>query len=994
MKKQLNIKKLILLNLPYILMGLFSTNFGEAWRMAVGADASAKMLSFFSTLPVALASWWPSLHPLDLLVGLCCGGGLRLAVYLKSKNAKKYRHGMEYGSARWGTREDIAPYVDPVFQNNVILTKTESLTMNSRPKDPKTARNKNVLVIGGSGSGKTRFWLKPNLMQMHSSYVVTDPKGTILVECGKMLQRGAPKLGKDGKPMKDKHGKVIYEPYRIKVLNTINFKKSMHYNPFAYIHSEKDILKLVTTLIANTKGEGKAGDDFWVKAETLLYCALIGYIHYEAPVEEQNFSTLIEFINAMEVREDDEEFKNPVDLMFDALEAEKPNHFAVRQYKKYKLAAGVVCSKRLLNQAVGKSLRTHNLKPKKGAQVMRKNEKITALYERLSRDDFGKDDDQQRESNSISNQKAMLEEFAARQGFTNIVHFTDDGISGTCFDRPGFLAMMKEVEAGNVEYLCIKDMSRMGRDYLKVGQIMEILRQRGVRLIAINDGVDSARGDDDFTPFRNIMNEYYARDTSRKIRSTFQSKGKSGKHLTGTVIYGYLWNEARDQWLVDPEAAEVVKRIFAMTIDGYGPYQIASKLKEEKVLIPSAYLAQHGEGVNKNKTFKDVYGWGSSTICNILEKREYLGHTINFKTRKHFKDKKSHYVPEDEWTIFENTHEPIIDQQTFDLVQKIRGNVRRYPDGWGEAAPLTGLLYCADCGGKMYVHRTNNGKRISQYTCSQYSKVPVGKLCTTQHRINEDVVLSLVSEMLKAIAEYAKHDRAEFVRVVQEAQSSQQTAEVKKQRTRLATAKQRVSELEVLLCKIYEDNILGKLSDSRYATLDAQYEKEQSELTVEISDLEKAIKSYEKHEKDADRFIALIDKYENFDKLTIAMLNEFIEKILVHERDRKGSIQTTQEVEIYFNFVGRFVPPAFGEVELTPEELEEIRKREERKDRLHQNYLKRKANGKQKEYEERTKAKKKAEIEARKQAIRTEDIARGVFIPVSSLPQLGPRKGA
>ena len=258
----------------------------------------------------------------------------------------------------------------------------------------------------------------------------------------------------------------------------------------------------------------------------------------------------------------------------------------------------------------------------------------------------------------------------------------------------------------------------------------------------------------------------------------------------------------------------------------------------------------------------------------------------------------------------------------------------------------------------------------------------------------KNVVLSLVSEMLKAIAEYAKHDRAEFVRVVQEAQSSQQTAEVKKQRTRLATAKQRVSELEVLLCKIYEDNILGKLSDSRYATLDAQYEKEQTELTAEISVLEKAIKSYEKHEKDADRFIALIDKYENFDKLTIAMLNEFIEKILVHERDRKGSIQTTQEVEIYFNFVGRFVPPAFGEVELTPEELEEIRKREERKDRLHQNYLKRKANGKQKEYEERTKAKKKAEIEARKQAIRTEDIARGVFIPVSSLPQLGPRKGA
>ena len=971
--KQINYKKLILPNIPYVFFVYLFDKVGQAVRLAPGADISAKILNITQGFSAAFENALPSVYPLDLLVGIVGAVIIRLIVYVKGKNAKKYRKGAEYGSARWGNAEDIKPYIDPDFQNNIILTQTERLTMNSRPKQPKYARNKNVVVIGGSGSGKTRFFVKPNLMQLHSSYVLTDPKGTVLIECGKLLQRAG---------------------YRIKVLNTINFKKSMHYNPFVYIRSEKDILKLVNTLIANTKGEGeKSAEDFWVKAERLLYCALVGYIWYEAPAEEMNFITLLELINASEAREDDEEYQSPVDLLFADLEERDPDHFAVKQYRKYKLAAGVVCSKRLLNQAVGKSLRTHNPKSKKGAQVMRKNEKITALYERLSRDDFGKDDDQQRESNSISNQKAMLEEFAARQGFTNIVHFTDDGISGTCFDRPGFLAMMKEVEAGNVEYLCIKDMSRMGRDYLKVGQIMEILRQRGVRLIAINDGVDSARGDDDFTPFRNIMNEYYARDTSRKIRSTFQSKGKSGKHLTGTVIYGYLWNEARDQWLVDPEAADVVKRIFAMTIDGYGPYQIASKLKEEKVLIPSAYLAQHGEGVNKNKTFKDVYGWGSSTICNLLEKREYLGHTINFKTRKHFKDKKSHYVPEDEWTIFENTHEAIIDQQTFDLVQKIRGNVRRYPDGWGEAAPLTGLLYCADCGGKMYVHRTNNGKRISQYTCSQYTKVPCGTLCKTQHRINEDVVLSLVSEMLKAIAEYAKHDRAEFVRVVQEAQSSQQTTEVRKQRTRLATAKQRVSELEVLLCKIYEDNILGKLSDSRYATLDAQYEKEQSELTAEISVLEKAVKSYEKHEKDADRFIALIDKYENFDKLTIAMLNEFIEKILVHERDRKGSIQTTQEVEIYFNFVGRFVPPAFGEAELTPEELEEIRKREERKDRLHQNYLKRKASGAQKRYEDKIKGRKKAEIEAKKAAIRAEDIAKGVFVPVSSLPQREPMKG-
>ena len=614
--------------------------------------------------------------------------------------------------------------------------------------------------------------------------------------------------------------------------------------------------------------------------------------------------------------------------------------------------------------------------------------KITPLYERLSRDD-----ELQGESNSISNQKQMLEDYARQNGFPNPTHFTDDGISGTCFDRPGFNAMMKEVEADHVEVIIIKDMSRLGRDYLKVGQIMEILRVKGVRLIAINDGVDSIRGDDDFTPFRNIMNEYYARDTSKKIKSVFKAKGMSGKHLTGTVLYGYIWDESRTHWLVDEEAAEVVRRIFALTMAGYGPYQISQILQQQKVEIPSVHLARHGEGVNRGKSVKDIYGWGSSTIVNILKKREYLGHTINFKTRKHFKDKKSHYVPESEWTIFENTHEAIIDQETFDNVQRIRANVKRYPDGWGEAHPLTGLMYCADCGGKMYVHRTNNGKRISQYTCSQYSKIPVGKLCATQHRINEEVVLSLISDMLKAIAEYAKHDRAEFVRVVQEAQSSQQTAAVRKHRTRLAAAKQRVSELEVLLCKIYEDNILGKLSDSRYATLDAQYAKEQSELNSEIASLEKAVDGYEKHEKDVDHFIALIDKYESFDKLTIAMLNEFVEKILVHERDRKGSTQTTQEVEIYFNFVGRFVPPSFGEVELTPEELEEIRKREERKDRLHQNYLKRKASGAQKRYENKIKEKRKAEIEAKKAAIRAEDIAKGVFVPVSQLPAKEPKKG-
>ena len=618
-----------------------------------------------------------------------------------------------------------------------------------------------------------------------------------------------------------------------------------------------------------------------------------------------------------------------------------------------------------------------------------RNEKITPLYERLSRDD-----ELQGESNSISNQKQMLADFARRNGLPNPTHFTDDGISGTRFDRPGFLAMMEEVEAGRVEAIVIKDMSRLGRDYLKVGQVMEVLRQRGVRLIAINDGVDSLKGDDDFTPFRNIMNEFYARDTSRKIRSVFKAKGMSGKHLTGTVIYGYLWDEKREHWLVDEEAAEVVRRIFSLTLEGYGPYQIACKLSADRIEIPVVHLARFNEGVNRSKPVKDPYGWGSSTIVNILKKREYLGHTINFKTRKHFKDKKSHYVSEDEWTIFENTHEAIIDQQTFDLVQKIRSNVRRYPNGWGEAAPLTGLLYCADCGGKMYVHRTNNGKRISQYTCSNYTKVPCGTLCLTQHRINESAVLTLVSDTLRAIAEYSRNDRTEFIHTVQETQVAQQSADISKKRRHLATAQKRAGELEKLICKIYEDNALGKLPDTRYKALDAQYAKEQDTLEIEIAELEKAVTGYEQSQKSAEKFIALIDKYENFDTLTNTMLNEFVEKILVHERSRKGSQDTTQEIEIYFNFLGRYIPPSLQPVPLTTEEQEELRKKEERKDRLHQNYLKRKASGAQKRYEDKIKAKKKAEMDAKKSLIRAEDMKKGVYSTVSQLPKEEPRKGS
>ena len=336
------IRKYVLPNLPYLFVFWFFSKLGTAYRIAPGADFGTKLMGMLDTFPVAFENYWPGLGGIDLLVGIAGAAGMYFFIQSKIKKAKKFRRDAEYGTARWGNQKDIAPFIDPVFENNILLTQTERLTMNSRPKLPKYARNKNVIVIGGSGSGKTRFYVKPNLMQMtpNVSYVVTDPKGTILVECGKLLQRGSPKM-KDGKPERDKNGKIVYEPYRIKVLNTINFKKSMHYNPFMYIRSEKDILKLVNTIIANTKGEGeKSSEDFWVKAERLLYCALIGYIYYEAPEEEQNFSTLLELINASEAREDDEEFKNAVDELFEELEREKPEHFAVRQYKKYKLAAG------------------------------------------------------------------------------------------------------------------------------------------------------------------------------------------------------------------------------------------------------------------------------------------------------------------------------------------------------------------------------------------------------------------------------------------------------------------------------------------------------------------------------------------------------------------------------------------------------------------------------------------------------------------------------
>ncbi|MET3618206.1 DNA invertase Pin-like site-specific DNA recombinase [Peptoniphilus olsenii] len=584
---------------------------------------------------------------------------------------------------------------------------------------------------------------------------------------------------------------------------------------------------------------------------------------------------------------------------------------------------------------------------------MRNFEKITALYERLSRDD-----ELQGESNSIVNQKKILEEYASKNNLSNIIHFTDDGISGTQFDRPGFMAMMNGVNSGNIGCIIVKDMSRLGRDYLKVGQCMEILRQKGVRLIAINDNVDSFYREDDFTPFRNIMNEWYARDTSRKIQSTFKSKGESGKHTASSPPYGYIKDEKdKDKWIVDEKAAEIVRRIFNLTMQGNGPYRIAKILEAEKIDIPAYHQQKLGYGLHQSKNFEHPYRWCSSTIASILKKKEYLGHTVNFKTRKHFKDKKSKYVSEDNWLIFENTHEAIIDQETFDNVQRIRGNVKRYPDGWGEYHPLTGLMYCADCGSKMYVHRTSNYKNIPYYNCSAYTKVPCGTLCPSAHRIKAEAVLNLIQETLKDIKKYLDEDNEAFIRSIQNEMEEKEKVEIEKKKIRISESQNRLQELERLMCRIYEDMILNKIPNNRYEILNNQYETEQLTLSKEIKDLELVISRYEMETDKARKFISLISRYENFDNLTNTMINEFVKKIIIHERDRKGSQTSKQKIEIYFNFIGNYEPP---KEELTEEEKqkleEEERKINERKDRLHQNYLKRKASGKQKEYEKKYKA--------------------------------------
>ncbi|XID93760.1 DUF4368 domain-containing protein [Paenibacillaceae bacterium WGS1546] len=549
------------------------------------------------------------------------------------------------------------------------------------------------------------------------------------------------------------------------------------------------------------------------------------------------------------------------------------------------------------------------------------NEKITALYERLSRDD-----ELQGDSNSIVNQKKMLEDYARNNGFKNLVHYTDDGFSGTNFERPGWKQLMAEMEQGTVSAIIVKDMSRVGRDYLRVGMYTEEFFKNNIRFIAVNDNVDSENGDNDFTPFRNIMNEWTARDTSRKIRAVFRARALEGKRVSPSTPYGYLRDpQDKQRWIVDAEAAEVVQRIFRLVIEGYGVYQISDILTADKVLIPSAHWERIGADNQRHKQYQDPYRWRGGVVSKILERMEYMGHTVAFKTHTvSYKDKRSKATAPEERVIFENTHEPIIDAETWHNAQRLRPTVRK-PDKQGKPSRLTGLLYCADCGAKM-THDRSVDKRPgrgskNEYYCSSYRTQTSS--CTI-HFIRVPVVETLILNALREVSAFALANKQEFIRLVTDSTSVRQDKTAKQQRQKLTACRKRSNELDTIIRKLYEDNLSGKLSDKRFEKLSGDYEREQEELEQTTERIQNEIDSLEKQTVNADRFLDLVDRYTDFEELTTPMLNEFVEKVVVHERVKGSRYTTTQKVDVYFNFVGLVDLP--GEQDIATSDAENMQK--------------------------------------------------------------------
>jgi DNA invertase Pin-like site-specific DNA recombinase len=550
----------------------------------------------------------------------------------------------------------------------------------------------------------------------------------------------------------------------------------------------------------------------------------------------------------------------------------------------------------------------------KGQTGAQKTQKLTILYERLSRDD-----ELQGESNSITNQKKILEDYANNHGFNNILHISDDGYSGTNFDRPGWQRLLGEIEAKNVGAVIVKDMSRVGRDYLQVGFYTEVMfRKSAVRFIAISNNIDSATGDNEFAPFLNIMSEWYARDTSRKIKTVLHSKGKSGKHMTNVALYGYRkHHDDKDLWIIDSEAAAVVKRIFRMTIEGTGPFQIAKKLTDEHVLRPSVYIALRDGGTYTPATVSEPYRWRFPSVKNILLRPEYMGCTVNFRTYKEsYKDKHTKLRSQKEWAVFEGTQEPIIDPETWQTAQKCLTVSRRY-NSTGTANPLTGLVYCADCGKRMYNHRGPLAfKYDSQdaYVCSQYGTYP--RKCS-MHYIKTSVLRSLVLDTIKQVSGFVRVNEEEFLKLVREASELQSTEAARIHKEQLAKSRRRHAELNVLIKRLYEDKVSGELSAKRFDILSGEYENEQENLEGRIAELNSALERYSEDSGRAEKFLDMVRRYTDFTELTPAMLNEFVDKIIVHEGIRTNFVRT-QKVDIFLKFLGKFNIPGSEEAEPEP----------------------------------------------------------------------------
>lgn len=538
--------------------------------------------------------------------------------------------------------------------------------------------------------------------------------------------------------------------------------------------------------------------------------------------------------------------------------------------------------------------------------------KITALYERLS-----KDDDLEGESNSISTQKMILENYAKEHGFINIKHFTDDGISGLLFsERIGLMSMLEGVKNETIETVIVKDMSRFGRDYLKVGECLELFRQRHIRFISVNDRVDTFLSDDDFTPFRLIMNEWYAKDNSRKVRAVIKAKASEGKHIGSAIPYGYLQDpNDKSHWIIDEDAAKTVRRIFNLTVEGKGTYQIARILENDKVPIPGYRQKQLGFGAYKNRVFRNPYKWGSSTIAFILERPDYLGHTVNYKTKSRFKENRSHYTDKENWEVITDTHEPIIDGKTYEKVQVIRSNRRTRPDGtWGEEHIFDNLLYCADCNSKMYIARNPNGADIPIYRCSAYTKIPVGEYCKSPHTIREKELSDLVKSLLNDLKNEVEDDYETFLNSLEIERESLENERNRSIDIRLFNAESRLKEIEKLMCRIYEDMIFGKISEKRYEKMSGGYEEEQEELSTEVKRLTEIIENRKEKRADGRKFIRLIERYESFDSLSKEMIEELVEKIVIHEREKKWYDDSPQKIEIYFKFIGNYIPGEKREV--------------------------------------------------------------------------------